>query len=113
MTEIFAFTERLIDKVGPLVVVLVALVAVGLYVAYRFSQWFKPLAERVVAAHINFVDTTAGMLPTIDKKIEQHARQSDEHAEHLQAHTQQLHEIHTYTREIHQTVVKPNRCETS
>jgi uncharacterized membrane protein YgaE (UPF0421/DUF939 family) len=106
MTEILTFTEHLIDKVGPLVVFLVALVAVGLYVAYRVSLWFKPLAERLVNAHLNFVETTAGLLPTIDKKVEQHARQSDEHAEHLQAHTQKLHEIHTYAREIHQTIVK-------
>jgi uncharacterized membrane protein YhiD involved in acid resistance len=96
--EAATWIERLVDKVGPAVAALLMIVLAGIYVFYRITQWIKPHAEKVVQAHLTFMDSMSTAMPNIEKKIEAVSVSSSEMR-------RKLDEMHGHVREIHGKVV--------
>jgi hypothetical protein len=96
--EAATWIERLVDKVGPAVAALLIIVLAGIYVFYRIAQWTKPHAEKIVQAHLAFMDSMATAMPNIEKEVKTVNAGTAEMK-------RKLDEMHGHVREIHGKVV--------
>lgn len=96
--EAAGWLERLVDKVGPAVAALLMIILAGVYVFYRIAQWVKPHAEKIVQAHLAFMDSMATAMPNIEKEVKTVNAGTAEMK-------RKLDEMHGHVREIHGKIV--------
>lgn len=75
MNEYVSIAEKIFDKVGGPAAVLLGIVAIGVYSIMVLAKWGKPLAERVVAGHLDFLSAATESNRAVMAKIEDHDKQ--------------------------------------
>lgn len=75
MNDWISIAEKVIDKVGGPAAVLLGIVGIGLYSIMCLAKWGKPIVERVVSGHLDFLSAATESNRAVMSKIEDHDRQ--------------------------------------
>lgn len=102
MSDYIEIAEKIFDKIGGPAAVLLGIVGVGMYSILCLAKWGKPIAERVVSGHLDFLSAATESNRAVMSKIEDHDKQK---FAKLEAIHEDVRELKTDVHDIHGVVL--------